>query len=156
MALPTRRGNEGSWRSSEVEAPASGFPTNSSSNGEAERPRRSAQGASLGLRSSGASSALPPRPHGPLERLLEGLVLTSNKGTRVPWHVLTARRRAAPTSSERSGITKPPRQNARAHPAAQPDELRVGNCAAATKGSWLLAPEKCDHATFSTSPEQSL
>ena len=38
MALPTRRGNEGSWRSSEVEAPASGFPTNSPSNGEVEGP----------------------------------------------------------------------------------------------------------------------
>jgi hypothetical protein len=46
--------------------------------------------------------------HGPLERLLEGLVLPSNEDTRASWHCLTARQRAAPTSSEESGTTKPP------------------------------------------------
>jgi hypothetical protein len=68
--------------------------------------------------------------HGPLERWLEVLALTSNEGIFVPWRGLTARRRAPPTLSEGSGTTKPPRQNARPDAAAQPDEFRVGNCAA--------------------------
>ena len=67
------------------------------------------------------------------KQLLEGLELTSNEGTLVPWHGLTARRRAAPTSSE-GCAPKLPTQNATASAAAQhgPDfrsdlALRVGS-----------------------------
>ena len=67
------------------------------------------------------------------KQLLEGLELTSNEGTLAPWHGLTARRRAAPTSSE-GCAPKLPTQNATASAAAQhwPDfrsdlVLRVGS-----------------------------
>jgi len=71
MALPTRRGNEGSSRSSEVEAPASGFPRTVpltvKLNGRAEAPdwRR---GRTI---SSSARGAQPPAHHGPFQRWLE-------------------------------------------------------------------------------------
>ena len=73
--------------------------------------------------------------HGPLERLLEGLPQSVIEGTRAPGHSLTARQRATSRSTGKSVTTKPPRQNARGYAAAQPDAVRVGNCAAATKGS---------------------
>src|SRR2546423_15330156 len=91
------------------------------------------------------------RNPGPLERVLEGLPLPPNKATQFTRHCLTARRRAAPRLSERSGTTMPPRQNARGDAAAQPDEFRVGHCAAATKGSSELtrAQAPTHHPTLS-------
>jgi len=70
------------------------------------------------------------------QRLLEGLELASNEGTLSSLALPQSRDCAqASTPSERSGSSKPLAQIARAHAAAQPDEFRVGNCAAETKGS---------------------
>src|SRR5205807_5625950 len=71
MALPTRRGNEGSSRSSEVEAPASGFPrtvpltVKLSGRPEVPRARQSA------ITLSAHEAPTHPTVHGPLQRLLE-------------------------------------------------------------------------------------
>ena len=59
------------------------------------------------------------RNAGPLERVLEGLPLPSNKPICVTWHCLTARLRAAPTSNKAQRQTKPPKHNAPARAAAQ-------------------------------------
>ena len=93
MALPTRRGNEGSSRSSEVEAPASGFPRTVPLTVKLRgRPMHQAA-----LQSNEALQAYPMRPsgrrgrtisssargakplahHGPLERLLEVTLTTT-------------------------------------------------------------------------------
>src|SRR5205807_6136366 len=71
MALPTRRGNEGSSRSSEVEAPASGFPrtvpltVKLSGRPEVPQARQSA------ITLSAHEAPTHPTVHGPLQRLLE-------------------------------------------------------------------------------------
>src|SRR3979409_1336176 len=71
MALPTRRGNEGSSRSSEVEAPASGVPRTVpltvKLRGRTTTPDKRC-GRTL---SPGARGTKQTAPHGPLQRLLE-------------------------------------------------------------------------------------
>jgi hypothetical protein len=74
MALPTRRGNEGSSRSSEVEAPASGVPRTVpltvKLRGRPEAPTKR-RGRTLSSRARGANTQAF---HGPLQRLLEAML----------------------------------------------------------------------------------
>ena len=71
MALPTRRGNEGSSRSSEVEAPASGFPRTVpltvKLNGRPEAQRARQSDSTLKAHQAPSHAEF----HGPFQRLLE-------------------------------------------------------------------------------------
>ena len=114
--------------------------------------------------------ALAAHPHRRItdrsKQLLEGLELTSNEGTLVPWHGLTARWRAAPTSSE-GCAQKLPTQNATASAAAQhrpafPSDLalRFGSelTATARRGNEVSWHSRYGRAEldFGTAPNKSL
>lgn len=107
MALPTRRGNEGSSRSSEVQAPASEFPRTVpltvSLSGRAKGPQ--ALQSVLALKTCEAPVYL--MRHGPLQAWLE--VTTQTTTVRVRPHRRKPRRHSLPVKRAQQRITKPHR-----------------------------------------------
>jgi hypothetical protein len=99
-------------------------------------------GASIGVRSQGAQSAHLPKSSRPARAMVRG---TGVAGKRTHLSSLALPHRATARSSDverKVRPSKPPTQNATADAAAQPDEFRVGNCAAVTKRSSQQAPKR--------------